>query len=187
MLGQLSVVFLNEFSNIMIDIKGAFWDLGFFNGSQNLGLQRWLLCCFPVSRPWLSVQQCWCHEAAWAAAWPPGSQNQAGPSIWHLCPILATTVQEQHRHTGPSPADRHQDVWGTRNTTCKEKLRYLGLLSLEERWLSGNPVSAFNCLTGFTGKTKPDSSESCTRKRQQSGWNKGNSERIQKKIPLWEY
>ena len=76
----------------------------------------------------------------------PSGSCEATSEILH--PSWGSPVQEGYRHTEASPKKATKADRGLANLTCEERLRELGLLILEKRWLRGDLLAFYNNLSG---------------------------------------
>ncbi|TRZ26190.1 hypothetical protein HGM15179_000802 [Zosterops borbonicus] len=86
---------------------------------------------------------------------PRGQQGQGGDSAPLLCSAqsppavliqLWVPAQEGHGPAGVSPEEGHKMIRGMKCLSCEEKLRELGVFSLEKERLWGDLIAAFQYL-----------------------------------------
>ncbi|GAB0202202.1 hypothetical protein GRJ2_002685800 [Grus japonensis] len=78
------------------------------------------------------------------------------PHLEYCIQLWGPPAQERHGAVGASPEEATKLIRGLEHLSYEDRLRELGLFSLEKRRLWGDLVAAFQYLKGPTGKMERD-------------------------------
>jgi len=70
--------------------------------------------------------------------------------------LWSPQAQEGHGPTGASPEEATKIIRGLEHLSCEDRLRELGLFSLQNRRLRGDLIAAFQYLKGPARKPEKD-------------------------------